>query len=133
MSEETLLQIPVELIGSQTKSVTKTTKLQFETQETVPPELIARITAQMGKVGWLSFLVGETPLDSLDVVALPEIKVEKDRKSQAERLRAVIWRLWEKNGKVGDSEAFYNSKTEQIIEHLKKQLEWYEEDDLKSS
>lgn len=123
MQNDTLLQIPCELTGSTTKSVTQTTKLTFESQQAVPPELIARITAKMGHVGWLAFLVGERQIDSLDVLKLPEITVEKGRKSQAERIRGVIWRIWEKNGKMGDSEAFYNSKTEQIIEHLKKQLE----------
>jgi len=122
MSEETLLQIPCELTGSQTKSVSKTTKLTFESQESVPPELISRITAYVGKTGWLCFLPEERQIDVLDVVGLPEIKVDKDRKSQATRLRAVLWRLWEQEGKVGDSETFYNAKMEQLIEHYKEKL-----------
>lgn len=123
MSGETLLQIPCELTGSQTKSVSKTTKLTFESQENVSPELISRITANVGRTGWLCFLPEERKIDVLDVVGLPEIKTEKDRKSQSVRLRAVLYLLWEKGGKVGDSETFYNAKMEQLIEHFKEKLD----------
>lgn len=121
--DEQILQIAAELTGSSTKSVSRTTKLTFESQESVPPELIAKVTSLVGKTGWLAFLVSDRPIDTLDVVSLPELSTETGRKSQAERIRAVLWRLWEKNGKAGDSETFYNQKTEQIIEHLKKQLD----------
>lgn len=123
MKDEELLQIICELTDTNTKAIRKTTKLVFETQENVPQELLARITTNVGRVGHLSFLVGEKPIDVLDVISLPDIVEERGRKSQAQRLRAVLWRLWEKGGKVGDAETFYNVKTEAIIEHLKKQLE----------
>jgi len=123
MNEESILQIPVELIGSQTKSVTKTTKLQFETQEAVNPELIARITAKMGQVGWLSFLVGEQRIDTLDVLNLPEIKIEKGEKTKGQRLRASLFRLWEAQGKVGSSEDHYNVYMERLIDHIKSKIE----------
>ena len=120
---ETLLQIPVELTGSQTKSISKTTKLTFESQENVPPELISRITGSVGKTGWLCFLPEERQIDTLDVIGLPEISVEKGEKTPGQRMRAVIWRIWEKGGKTGDFITFYSSKMEQIIEHLKEKLD----------
>ncbi len=122
MSEETILQIPCELTGSATKSVTKTTKLVFETQETVPPELIARITAQMGRVGWLSFLVGERQIDTLEVVGLPEIKTPKDKKSKAERQRNAYYVLWQKQGGTGDFDSFYDSQMERGIDDIKSRI-----------
>lgn len=123
MTEETILQIPVELTGSSTRAVSKTTKLQFETQEAVNPELIARITAKMGRVGWLSFLVGEKQIDTLDVVGLPDIKVEKGEKTKGQRLRASLFRLWQAQGKVGSSEEHYNIHMERLIDHVKSKIE----------
>jgi hypothetical protein len=120
---EAILQIPCELTGSSTKSVTKTTKLTFESQEAVPPEMIARITEKVGRTGWLAFLVGERPIDILDVVGLPEIKTEKGEKSKSTRLRAALFRLWEATGKVGDSETHYNIHAEKFIEHVKSKIE----------
>jgi len=123
MSGETLLQIPAELTGSQTKSVSKTTKLTFESQESVPPELISKITAKVGKTGWLCFLAEERPLDVLDVVGLPEIKAEKGEKSKSARLRGVLYRLWEQTGRVGDSETHYQIHMEKYIEHVKSRIQ----------
>ena len=119
---DSILQIACELTGSSTKSVSKTTKLVFESQENVPPELIARITTSVGKTGWLAFLVSERPIDSLDVINLPELPTEKDRKSQATRMRAILWRLWEQEGKPGDSETYYAAKMEALLEMLKSKL-----------
>lgn len=121
---ESLLQIPCELIGSQTKSVTKTTKLTFESQESVPTDLIARITQLVGKTGWLVFLAEERPIDALDVVALPPVQWEEEgNKSPSQRMRAVIWRLWEKNGKQGEFDEYYKSKMNKLIEVLKEKLD----------
>ena len=120
--DETILSIPCELTSSATKSISKTTKLTFESSETVPPELIARITANVGKTGYVCFLVGERPIDTLDVLNLPELPIEKDRKSQASRIRSVLYRLWEQEGRNGDSETHYQIRTEQLIEMLKAKL-----------
>jgi len=123
MSDETLLTIPCELTGSATRSISKTTKLVFESQEQVPPELIARITEKVGKTGHLCFLVGERQIDTLDVLNLPEIKTEKGEKTKGQRLRASLFRLWEAQGKVGSSEEHYNIHMEKLIDHVKAKIE----------
>lgn len=116
---ETLLQIPCELTGSATKSISKTTKLTFESQENVPAELISKITQNVGKTGWLCFLPEERQIDTMDVMDLPEIKVSKDEKSKALRLRNALYVLWEATGKVGTSEEHYNVQTEKLIDFIK--------------
>lgn len=118
-----LLTIPCELLSTMTKSISKTSRFVFESQENILPALIASVTEKVGKTGYLCFLVGEKPIDPMDVIDLPEIKVEKGRKSQAERIRATLWLVWKKNGEIGDAETFYNAKTEQYLDYLKKQLE----------
>jgi len=44
-------------------------------------------------------------------------------KTQSQRLRAVIFRLWEKDNRGRDSEEFYKWYMESIISVLKRQLE----------
>ena len=60
------------------------------------------------------------PLD----LKVPELKIDKDmdRKSQSERMRAVIFILWKQGGEQGEFYDFYQKKTEKIINYLKDQI-----------
>ena len=62
------------------------------------------------------------PLD-VEADALIEIKTVAEAKTQAQRIRACIFVMWQQQGKKGDFEGFYKSKTEQIIDWLKTKLE----------
>lgn len=121
--QDQLLQIPVELVKAETRSVSKDTKLTFVSQETVSPELIAKFVGYTGKVGYLSFLPGAEVIQPEDVVDLPEVRRLKEEKSPSMRLRAVLFRTWEQEGKPGQFETWYASRMEQIIEHYKSKLE----------
>lgn len=61
-------------------------------------------------------------------VANEDLSFEKlefpNQKSQSQRLRNVIYRLWEQNhGGYDDFELYYKNKTEKIIEWLKEKLD----------
>jgi len=120
--ENKILQIPCELTDTNTKAIRRTTKLVFETLEIVPPHLIAQLTQCVGKTGWLAFLAEERQIDTLDVVNLPKITIEKGEKSKATRLRASLYRLWESEGKQGDSETHYNVQMEKLIDFVKSKI-----------
>ena len=45
------------------------------------------------------------------------------RKTKAQILRAVIWRIWEQGGKKGNSEEHYHRTMETIINQLKDKLD----------
>lgn len=62
------------------------------------------------------------PLD-VEADAFIEVKSEKEAKTQAQRIRAVIFVMWRQDGRNGDFEDFYRHKTEKIIEWLKTKLE----------
>ena len=117
-----LLQVPCELVKAELRSLSKDAKLTFTTQQEVPAEILTQIIGKTGKTGWLAFLVGERKIDTLDVVSLPELAVEKNEKTKAQRLRGVLFRLWESEGKPGTSEEFYNVKMEQFIDFVKEKL-----------
>ncbi len=62
------------------------------------------------------------PLDA-EADGLIEVKTELEAKTQAQRIRACIFVMWQQQGKNGEFEPFYKSKTEKIIDWLKTQLE----------
>ena len=53
-----------------------------------------------------------------------ELKIEKDleRKTQGQRIRAVIFILWKQEGEEGDFADYYRDKTEKYIEFLKEKI-----------
>jgi hypothetical protein len=94
----------------------------FDSQENIGQEEMARIMGNLGKVGWMCFLPEERKIDALDVVSLPEIKLEKDEKSPSQRLRAVLFVYWQQKKPTEDFEQFYFSQMNKFIEHIKEKL-----------
>lgn len=94
-------------------------KLVFETRELAGAEVAILADYRM-KEGWLLFSANE-----LKEADIPDEKADSmtGQKTQAQRLRGVIYRLWEMNGRKGDSEAYYRSVMEGLIEQLKERLE----------
>lgn len=117
-----ILQVPCELVKAEMRSLTKDAKLTFNTQQEVPPELLTNIIGKTGQTGWLSFLVGERRIDTLDVLGLPEIERLKDEKSPSKMLRDVLWCVWDCEKRQGQFETFYAAEIEKIREHYKKRL-----------
>ena len=114
------------MVKAELRSLTKDAKLTFNTQQEVPPELLTQIISKTGQTGWLAFLCSERKIDTLDVVGLPEIKIEKGEKSKGQRLHAVIYVLWQSEVKKGTtkhtSEEYYNIRMEQLIDFIKEKL-----------
>lgn len=94
-------------------------RLVFDTQE-LDARKAADLFAQKNMVGWLIFAAHGT-----DQVVIPdEPPAEfRNQKSYSQRLRGCLYRLWEMEGKKGDSETFYQQKMETIIEWVKNKLE----------
>lgn len=95
-------------------------KLEFETREFSGSEAAA-LMEQRNKEGWLIF----SPRDDLTEADIPDEKPDAmvGTKTQAQRLRAVLYRLWEQSGKKGEFEDYYRSKMENVIEQLKEKLQ----------
>lgn len=64
-------------------------------------------------------------IEPIDTPDIPEIKIDKDlsTKSPSERMRGVLYRLWEKEGKEGEFKNFYYKRMESMIEHYKSKLD----------
>lgn len=93
--------------------------LKFDTRELRGTEA-ATLLDQMNSEGWLLFSPNE--IEEIDV---PDEKADSmtGQKTQAQRLRSTIFRLWQQKGSKGNSEEYYRSVMEGLIEQLKEKLE----------
>ena len=114
---EQILQIPADLQSFKGMSH-RSLRVQFDTIENLSDEQIAKITALHEKRGWLSFLVAERQITAEDIKDLPELKEDSEYKSPSERLRSVLWRIWERKGKQGSFEEFRIIWMDKLINQL---------------
>jgi len=117
--EKQILKVPAEISRVQTMS-DGGLRLFVDTQELNAGDK-GLVMGLHKKLGW--FLFAETEISREDTLDLPDIKFEKGEKSPSQRLRAVLYLIWEKQGKKGTSEEFYRSYLERVIESLKEKLD----------
>jgi hypothetical protein len=114
-------QLPAQLEGYRSLK-DRTLKLSFETNE-LTPEQMADIHYSLNKVGYLAF--APDPFTTKEINDLDSLKVEYDDtgKTVSQRLRAVLYRLWEQgNEGYKDFNMYYAFKMEGFITHLKTKL-----------
>lgn len=113
------ITLPVIFIKPEFK-VDRSVKLIFETRELTGLE-IAILADSRQTEGWLLY----SSKDDIKESDIPDEKPDAmlGQKTQAQRLRGVIYRLWEQNGKKGNSEDYYKKIMESLIEQVKDKLE----------
>lgn len=87
--------------------------LNIHTKELPAIEKVTVMDFQ-NKVGWLLFSENEVQEEEI-----PEGDAEFNQKTPSQRQRAIIWRIWEAQGKQGDQEVFYRQMMDKIAERLK--------------
>lgn len=121
--KEQLLQLPATFTSF--KSMAKgSLRMTFDTQEEVSQEAKTKIIEAHEEFGWVTFLVGEKKIEIDDVVGLPELpKDDSKKKSNSERLRAILYVYWKQQGEQGFFEDYYNRYFEKIINSIKEKLQ----------
>ncbi len=106
------------MITSITSKKDGSAKLTFDTNE-IAGEQAAILWELKGKEGYCNF----SPTGSTEI-EIPEKAPEfKGDKTPSQRLRGVLYRIWEQNEKTDDWEIWYRRKMENIIETLKEKLD----------
>lgn len=117
--EKQILKVPAEISRVQTMS-DGGLRLFVDTQE-VGPEDKGLIMGLHKKLGW--FLFAETQIAEEETLNLPEIKLEQGQKTESQRMRAVLFLVWQKKGKQGMFDDFYKKWMNGSIEKLKELLD----------
>lgn len=112
------IQVPVLIAGLATK-VDGSIKITLETRE-LPPTDAAELFSMRNAEAWA--VIAPTVMKE---VSLPTERADPSigKKTPSQRLRAVIYRLWEQTNSGSDFESFYRIKMDSIIEQLKARLE----------
>jgi hypothetical protein len=94
-------------------------KLEFSTRE-LSGQDATMLMSQIHNEGWLLFSPNE--LNGKDI---PDEKPDSmtGKKTQAQRLRAVIYKIWESKGSNGSFETYYQSYMEKVIDQLKEKID----------
>jgi hypothetical protein len=114
-------QIPASL-ESYRSNLNQTLKLTFETNE-ITPETMANIHHSLYKVGFLAF--APDALTTQELTDIDNLKVEYSDtgKPPSQRLRAVLYRLWEQTPEGYDVfNDYYLARMEKLINHFKDKL-----------
>lgn len=101
-----------------TSRVDRSYKLEFETREL--GEDVATLMTLLQNEGWLLFSPNE--LQETDV---PDEKADSmtGQKTKSQRLRGVIFKIWESKGSNGSFETYYQNYMEVLIGQLKEKIE----------
>ena len=99
-------------------------KVTLHSQELTP---VAGSKLLMLKDKYVNVILKEGTIKDDDLVDIPdEVPKQKGVKTYAQRVRAALYVLWDKSGKPGLSEDFYNVRMEAIIEQIKERIKQYE-------
>jgi len=90
----------------------------FRSQE-LPQDEKLLVSEYYNQFGLLLF---RPNLEQFTEEEVPKEDVDFEGKKPSQRLRAVLYRVWESKGKPGDSEVFYRQEMERVIEHYKSKL-----------
>lgn len=90
----------------QVKTMARSVRVTFDSQEVLTPEQMAELFGLYEKVGWFFFL--KTADGRVDAATLPEIRTEPGEKSPSKRLRDRLFVYYTaRNGKSEGFEAWY--------------------------
>jgi hypothetical protein len=100
-----------------------TVRISFDTCE-LTPEQMANVHYGLNKEGFLLFAPSPFTTEQMREIDNTKIDFEDVTKSQAQRIRGVLYILWKQNNEGYEIfHDYYNAKTERYINHLKSKIE----------
>jgi len=117
-------EIPFQVPGAIAKITTMSKgvlSIRFDTQENLSGDAMKRLFELYEQFGWMTVNVRQ--VEAEDIIDLPPLRAMDTKKTPSERLRDVLYRVWERDQKGFDVfDNYYIYAMERLIEHYKKQL-----------
>lgn len=110
-----MIKLPAYLSGFSSRT-DGSAGIRLTTQE-LPPEAFSELQGHLNQFGW--FMFSENHVQDEEI---PDEDAEENKKP-SKRLRAVLYRLWEQNGKQGTFETYYREQMDKVIEYIKGKLD----------
>ena len=117
--------IPAQI--SQVKTMARSVRITFDTQETLTPDQKAELFDMNEKLGYLFFF--DQPQAKIDTAELPPIALEEGEKSPSQRLRNTLFVYWDQKVRGAtnspyaiDFELYYRQQRDRIISQVKERL-----------
>jgi hypothetical protein len=102
-----------------------TLKMVFRTQEGLNSESLKRMCELYEKTGWLTFNVEK--IEAENIANLPQIDPQQyEGKSPSQRLRSMIYVLWQKKGSPGIFEDLYIKMMGRFQKQVSDEIEKYD-------
>lgn len=95
----------------------RSVSLGFVTGLEITPKDLMIMDTFYQREGWLLFKENKVGEEEI-----PEEDADITKKTQSERLRGVLYRVWESTKTTEKFEDYYKSETEKIIEHYKTKI-----------
>jgi len=99
----------------------RSVSLSFTTSLEQSSDEFVEIDKCLGQIGIIYFKV-DGDLTQAEVDELDNVDIELEGKTKSQRLRNVMYVMWEQSGE-GNFKDFYSIKMEEIIEHFKRKLD----------
>lgn len=117
--DKMIFQVPAVIVRD--KSLASGRQFIVETGENDPEKISILINCE-GQPGWFTFSIHQIEVE--DIKDLPELKPTDEKKTPAQRLRAVLYRRWEQNDEgMKEFDSFYRYRMEKYIDHEKSKLD----------
>lgn len=117
-----MLRIPA-ILSSYQSLKDKTLKIVFESQEPSPDQII-QVAKNVQGFGYLAFKKDDFKQAEIDALEGLKADYEDKGKSKSQRLKAVLYRVWEQKPQGYDVfDDFYNARMEKLINHFKNGLD----------
>lgn len=110
-----MIQFPAYLSGFSSRT-DGSAGIRITTQE-LGPDDFAALQGTLNQFGYFLFSPNKVQDEEI-----PDEDAEENKKP-SQRLRAVLYRLWEQQGKNGTFESFYREKMEMLITTVKGKLD----------
>lgn len=113
-----------QLIAAMVETITtrkdRSVKVVIGTQELNPSEA-GQLFQYMNQL--VTVYISPAAIDNREIDQIDKLEPELNNKSQSQRIRAVLYLLFQQNAEGFKSfDEYYKSKTEKFIEHLKSKL-----------
>ncbi len=101
----------------------RTWKVTFSTNE-LTPDQVKELSIALNKFIFLALKIDEFKSTEVSILSDMESGMDDNSKTQSQRIKAVLYKLWTQNREGFDQfDSYYKSKTEKYIDHLKSKIE----------